>query len=79
MSFWTKDRGGRQMREEQDTPNALPVFSVDTIDEARYVLVHFGKRSYTGSYYWTGFSGRWESLPKITREIQTYYNSVLKR
>jgi len=79
MSFWREGRAGVKMRREQDVPAALPVFSVNTPEEAERIMVHFGKRSYDGTgYYWSGFSGDFRDLPAVTDRIQGYYDSILK-
>ncbi len=73
MSFWEK--GKRQQSEmRRDKPNALPVFSVNTIEEAEQILVHFGKRHYEGGdYYWFPFSGDYNQLFEITDVLRDYY------
>ncbi len=59
---------------------ALPVFSVNTVDEAKQILVHFGKKAYFGpEYYWPDFSGTAEELAAIIERIQEFYEDVLAK
>lgn len=60
---------------------ALPVFSVNTIDEAQFIQVTFGRRQYhehpdipgQGWYRWTDFDGNVESLAICTARIQKWW------
>lgn len=66
---------------------ALPVFSVDTVEEAEFLQVTFGRRQYEehpdipgkGWYRWTDFDGNVESLSKCTARIQAWWNSTRRR
>ncbi len=54
--------------------SALPVFSVNTVEEARELFTHFGKLAYDGRYYWTDFiPGDLDQLDQITDQIADYY------
>ncbi len=75
MSFWERGKGARpEMRPE--TPHAMPVFSVDTVEEAKQLLVHFGKKSYDGKFYiWPDFPGTIEAMEEVTDILMRYYDS----
>lgn len=72
MSFWEKGKKPSAMH--LDKPSAIPVFSVDTVEDAEQILTHFGKLSYDGGdYYWHPFSGDYNELFEITDTLRDYY------
>lgn len=70
---------------------ALPVFSVDTVEEAKLIQVRFCRLQYgrhpqakpnTGTDNWyilTQFSGELEDLDRIAAEFAAFYATLKKR
>lgn len=64
---------------------ALPVFSVDTVEQAQAVQVRFGRMQYEPHpqmpgrpwYRWTGFSGDVDDLDKVSDAIREYLGAQL--
>lgn len=59
MSFWKRDTRVEERGEERD---ALPIMSVNTEDEAKSLLVTYGKLGYDGIYLWPNFKGTVEAM-----------------
>src|SRR5689334_521905 len=65
--------------------SALPVFSVDTVEQARAVQVRFGRLQYGEHpqlpgrpwYRWTDFSGDVAQLDGVSNAIRTFYHAHL--
>lgn len=55
-------------------PHALPVFSVDTEEEAKAIMVRFCRLQYDGRYTWTDFGGTLEELEGVARRMQSFLN-----
>lgn len=52
---------------------ALPVFSVDTVEEAKAIQVRFCRLSYDGRYMWTDFPvGKVEALDAVTKTLEKF-------
>lgn len=84
MTFWTKGRTARENRRRKVMPHALPVFSVDTEDEAlslqvaNCVLIPVGPLA--GRYVWTGFvPGDEGQLRAITEKLRAQYERMKAR
>ena len=78
ISSWTRgDPKSKRLK------HALPVASVDTVEQAESVQVRFGQLVPTGElkgeYVWTGWtSGDFESLPIVGVEIEEHYQKMSK-
>lgn len=78
--FWKRGKSAIREKREKGAPGALPVFSVNTVDEAKQILVHFGKKSYFGpEYYWPNVTGNVDQLEEIGELIQEFYEDVLAK
>jgi hypothetical protein len=50
------------------------------VDEAKQILVHFGKKAYFGpEYYWPNVTGNVDQLEEIGGLIQEFYEDVLAK
>lgn len=58
-------------RETRLDPGALPLFSTDTEEEARDLIVHFGRLQYDGSYVATDFGGGVEDIEALTDKMDS--------
>ena len=71
----------RQRGERSFNGKALPVFSVNTVEQAKDIQVRFGKVQYKEHpllpnqpwYRWSGFDGNVETLEEITRQIRSFF------
>lgn len=76
----------KSKREKVFNGVALPVFSVDTVEQAEAVQVRFGRHQYTEHpqmpgkpwYRWTNFGGQLEDLDRVSTDIRDFYNRHLK-
>jgi hypothetical protein len=65
---------------------ALPVFTVDTVDQAKAVQARFGRLQYGEHpqqpglpwYRWTDFGGEVEDLDGVSDAIREFYHQQLK-
>lgn len=64
---------------------ALPVFSVDSEDQAHQIQVRFGRKQYIDHpelpgkpwYKWTDFDGNLDSLDAISESCREFYDEYL--
>lgn len=72
----------RAKREGRLNNAALPVFSVNTVEEAMRLQVHFGAKQYTSHpeqptrdwFVWPAFSGTIEQLDELTAAFTAFYD-----
>jgi hypothetical protein len=78
MSFWKKGKRAVAMKRKQGAEMALPVFSVDTEEQARALFTRFGRLERTGSgrHRFTDFSGEVEDLAQVTRLMRDFYRRI---
>lgn len=55
-------------------PNALPVFSVDTVKQAKGIMVRYCRLQYDGRMTWTDFSGNVDDLEQVAIRMQSFLN-----
>lgn len=55
-------------------PNALPVFSVDTVKQAKGIMTRYCRLQYDGRMTWTDFGGTLEELEQIACRMQNFLN-----
>lgn len=63
---------------------ALPVFSVDTEEQAEAIQIRFGRLQYVEHpampgrpwYRWTDFDGKLESLDRVTETLRHFYTAL---
>ena len=66
MTFWRK---GKKKPEK----SALPVTSVDSVEEAELIQAHFCRLSYDGKrYVWPNFSGDVNDLWAVSEKIERH-------
>ena len=59
---------------------ALPVFTVDTLEEASDLQTLACKLSYDGRFIlWPKFSGELADVPKVTERFREMYDAMRKR
>lgn len=66
---------------------ALPVFTVDNVEQAEAAQTRFGRLQYIAHpllpgkpwYRWTDFSGDVDDLDKVSDAIRAYYASELQK
>lgn len=66
---------------------ALPVFSVDTLDQANEIQVRFCRAQYDPHplmpektwYVLNDFSGKAEDLPRVTEMFRAYWRDIMKQ
>lgn len=57
-------------------PGSLPVFSVDTAEQAQAMQARFCLKQYDGGYVWTDFDGEYESIGKVTKALQAMWEHM---
>lgn len=76
----------RVKKEKRLNNAALPVYSVDTVEEARALQVHFGAKQYTEHprqpgrewFVLPGFAGEIDALDNVSRCFDDFYRRVVE-
>lgn len=55
-------------------PNALPVFSVDTVKQAKAIMTLYCRLQYDGRMTWTDFGGDIDDLEGVAIRMQNFLN-----
>lgn len=76
MTFWKKGKNSKK-----PMPSALPVFSVDTEEEAKAVQTRFCKLSYDGKrMVWNNFPVHdYEYLGTVSDQMREFYETMKSR
>lgn len=57
--------------------SALPVYSVDTVEEAEALQIRFCRKGYDGKYYWTDFpESDVDALKDVTAALDAAYRKM---